>query len=234
MKRGRRSGHDGPDARGGIPRARRMSGFHIGLDLDNTVITYDEAFAKVGTEIGLLAAGHGLRTKEEVKSSLITLARGEQDWMRLQGQVYGRHIGSATLNPGVAAFIRDMRRRGARISIISHKTRFGHFDDEISLWDAARGWLEGQGFFSADGLGLDPADLHFLETREAKVAMIGAAGCAAFVDDLPEVLHHPAFPQRTVGLWFAGERPAADGAGLVPYRSWAEIGTKITGLMGSG
>lgn len=211
-----------------------MMGFHIGLDLDNTIITYDEAFAKVGAEIGLLARDHGLRTKEAVKAHLITPARGEQDWMRLQGQVYGRHIAGAALCPGVTEVIRDLRRRGARISIISHKTRFGHFDDEVNLWDAARGWLERQGFFSPAGFGLDPADLHFLETRDAKVAMIGAAQCAAFVDDLPEVLLHPAFPRRTVGLWFAGERPAADGAGLVAYRNWADIGKKITALMGSG
>jgi len=210
-----------------------MNAFHIGLDLDNTIITYDEAFTKVGAEIGLLAPGHGLRTKEEVKAILITPARGEQDWMRLQGQVYGRHIGSAALNPGIAAFLHDMRRRGARISIISHKTRHGHFDDAVNLWDAARSWLDRQGFFSADGFGLDPADLHFLETRDAKVAMVAEAGCAVFVDDLPEVLHHPAFPKGTVGLWYAAERPASDGEGLSAYRSWPDIGKKITALMAS-
>jgi hypothetical protein len=37
-----------------------------------------------------------------------------------------------------------------------------------------------------------------------------------------------------VGLWFAGDRPAADGAGLAPYRNWIDIGRKITALMGSG
>jgi len=211
-----------------------MSAFHVGLDLDNTVISYDEAFGKVGVEIGLLAASHGLRTKEDVKARLITPARGEQDWMRLQGQVYGRHIDSAVLSDGVADCIRDLRRRGARISIISHKTRAAHFDDAVNLWDAARGWLERRGFFSADGLGLDPADIHFLETRDAKVAMIAAAGCAAFVDDLPEVLHHPAFPTATVGLWYAAERPESDGEGLAAYRSWAAIGKKITALMASG
>ncbi len=210
-----------------------MSAFHLGLDLDNTIISYDEAFGKVGAEIGLLAADHGLRTKEAVKARLITPARGEQDWMRLQGQVYGRHIDSAALNAGVADCIRDLRRRGARISIISHKTRRGHFDDAVSLWDAARGWLERQGFFSTEGFGLDPADLHFLETRDAKVAMIAEVGCAAFVDDLPEVLRHPAFPQATVGLWYAAERPASDGEGLAAYRSWADIGKKITALMAS-
>jgi hypothetical protein len=82
-------------------------------------------------------------------------------------------------------------------------------------------------------LGLDSADLHFLETRAEKVSMINQAGCNAFVDDLPEVLRHPAFPRRTVGIWFAGERPAADGAGLVPYRNWADIGKEITALMAS-
>jgi hypothetical protein len=210
-----------------------MSRFHVGLDLDNTIITYDAAFAKVGVDIGLLAAGHGLRTKEEVKAHLITPVRGEQDWMRLQGQVYGRHIGSAMLNEGVGEFIHAVRREGARISIISHKTRFGHFDDEINLWEAARGFLDQQGFFAAHGFGLDPADLHFLETRDEKVAMIRKAACDAFVDDLPEVLVHQAFPKCTAAIWFAAQRPAADGAGLVPYRTWTDIGKKITALLAS-
>src|SRR5258708_7479707 len=106
---------DRSDANREVPRARAMSAFHVGLDLDNTIISYDDAFGKVAAAIGLLPAGHGLRTKGPVKARLITPARGEQDWMRLQGQVYGRHIDSAVLGDGVADCIRDLRRRGARV-----------------------------------------------------------------------------------------------------------------------
>jgi hypothetical protein len=208
-----------------------MSRFHIGIDLDNTIIDYDDAFVLVGVEIGLLRVDAGLRTKDEVKSFLITRGRGERDWMRLQGQVYGRHIGKARPYEGVAEFFQTMRGHGARLSIVSHKTRLGHFDADANLWDAAQDWLEQQGFFSASGLGLDPKDVHFLETREEKVAKIAAIDCEAFVDDLPEVLLHPSFPARTERFWLAGSKFAGHGVGLIPYRNWAEIREAIERLV---
>jgi hypothetical protein len=201
-----------------------MRGFHIGLDLDNTIISYDDAFGAVGVEIGLLPRALKLAGKDEVKSFLITPARGEQDWMRLQGQVYGRYIDRASLCEGVAEFLRTVRERGARVSIISHKTRYGHFDEtRINLWDAASGFLDRHGFFSPDGFALDRNDLHFLETRDEKVAKIAAAGCQAFVDDLPEVLLHPAFPNETLPIWLAGNGASAATGALVAYRDWTEI-----------
>jgi hypothetical protein len=143
--------------------------------------------------------------------------------MRLQGQVYGAYIGRARLYDGVAAFIRSMHARRARISIVSHKTRRGHFDADANLWDAARGWLESQGFFSADAFGLDPQNVHFLETRDEKIATIAAIDCQAFVDDLPEVLLDPKFPELTERFWLAGTKDVNEGPGLHPYRDWTDI-----------
>jgi hypothetical protein len=204
---------------------------HIGLDLDNTIIDFDKAFGEVGAEIGLLPPDHGLITKDAVKAFLRTPPHVEEDWMRLQGQVYGRHIGRARLYDGVAECVRAMRQRGVRISIVSHKTRHGHFDAaRVGLWDAAQAWLEGQGFFSAEGFGLDRADLHFSETRAGKIATITRIGCRAFVDDLAEVLCDPQFPPGTERIWFAADKDAAEGAGLVPYRDWIAIARRLEEL----
>ena len=154
---------------------------HIGLDLDNTIIDFDEAFGAAGVETGLLAPGHALATKEQVKAHLRSGPGGD-------------------------------------------KTRHGHFDpDRINLWEAARGWLEGQGFFAADGFDLDPGDVHFCETRARKIERIGETGCQAFVDDLAEVLNDPSFPPNVARIWFAPHQPADAGHGLTPHRSWAEI-----------
>src|SRR5579862_6811509 len=61
----------------------------IGLDLDNTIIDYERAFAPVAEEIGLIPKGTNLASKEEIKATLRGAA-GEEAWMRLQGQIYGR------------------------------------------------------------------------------------------------------------------------------------------------
>jgi hypothetical protein len=196
---------------------------HIGLDLDNTIISYDIGFAEVAEEMGLLPAGHGLRTKDAVKSYLWALPDGERVWMRLQGQMYGRHIEHGRICDGVEEFLRRMHEAGARLSIVSHKTKYGHFDEsQVNLWDAALGWLERRGLFSAE-LGLRRENVHFKETREAKLETVGRIGCHLFIDDLPEVLLHRDFPTRTHGLLFAAGRSGAPEGGLVPYSDWSSV-----------
>jgi hypothetical protein len=207
-----------------------MSALHIGIDIDNTIIDYDGIFGPVGEEIGLLPAGHGLRGKTDVKSFLLAQSKDESDWMRLQGQIYGRYIGRAALYDGVSGFLRMARRGGARVSLVSHKTRYGHFDaGRVDLWEAAMGWLESRAFFEDDGFGLARADVHFRETREAKIATIGQIGCAVFIDDLPEVLQHEDFPANVQRIWFGS---GAGGAGdLVPHADWTQIAAAVAPLL---
>jgi len=208
-----------------------VSTLHIGIDLDNTIIDYSDAFALVGVETGLLLADHGLATKEAVKDYLRAGSGGEEAWMRLQGQVYGRCIGMARMFEGADSFLKAMREHGARVSIVSHKTRLGHFDPEaISLWDAARGWLTARGCFAANVHAINPDDLHFLETRAEKIGRIATIGCDVFVDDLPEVLNHPSFPPSVTKLWFASTQPSESGEGLKPHRSWGELRAVVEAL----
>jgi hypothetical protein len=193
----------------------------IGLDLDNTIIDYERAFAPVAEDTGLIPRGTGVASKEEIKALLRGTA-GEEAWMRLQGQIYGRYIERATLYPGVADFIFAVISQGARVVIVSHKTRFGHFDAaRIDLHEAALGWLDRRGFFTREGL--DRRDVYFEETRSGKLARIAQIGCDTFVDDLPEIFHDPGFPKTVGKLWFAGDRPEDDGGGLRAYRNWRQI-----------
>jgi len=201
-----------------------MSPLHIGIDLDNTIIDYDAVFGPVAEEIGLLTKGDAARSKDEVKAQLLKLDPSEILWMRLQGQVYGRFIERAAPYAGFERFLRTVRAKDVRVSIVSHKTCYGHFDPaRVNLWDAARTWLERRSFFAADGFDLDLADLHFEETREGKVARVASIGCQIFIDDLPEVLHHPGFPGAVERIWFACDQPATAGAGLSALRTWMEV-----------
>jgi hypothetical protein len=193
----------------------------IGLDLDNTIIDYERAFVPVAEEIGLIPGGTDLASKEQVKAALRDAA-GEEAWMRLQGQIYGRYIERAAPYPGVTEFISAVVSQGARVVIVSHKTRFGHFDTaRVDLHDATLGWLDRRGFFTPGGL--DRADVHFEDTRNGKLARIAEIGCDVFVDDLPEVFHDPGFPKTAEKLWFAGDRPEGDGGGLKAYRNWRQL-----------
>jgi hypothetical protein len=202
---------------------------HIGIDLDNTLIDYDDVFGPIAENIGLFSKGEAPASKEAVKAQLIARDPSEKLWMRLQGQVYGRYIGLAKPCSGVPEFLAVAKERRAKISIVSHKTIFGHFDpDRVNLWEAARGWLAEQRFFGPDGFGLSEDDVHFEETRDAKIARIADIGCSIFVDDLEEVLTHPDFPPRIERIWYAAKAPEGEKkGGLQPYRNWREIMDKV-------
>jgi hypothetical protein len=91
------------------------------------------------------------------------------------------------------------------------------------LHAAARNWLERQGFFSADDLGLSN-DAVFLElTKKAKLSRIAQAGCTFFIDDLAEFLAEPEFPVGARRILFD---PAGVHSTETPFeraRSWADI-----------
>ena len=173
----------------------------IGLDFDNTLIDYDDAFAELAVEQGLTQAGQAA-SKREVKEALFGLPEGERLWMGLQGYVYGRGIAKGKLIDGVAAFLTKAKSRGDTVFIVSHKTEFGHFDEtRTDLREAARGWMKAQGFF--EKLGLDLENIFFKPTRDEKVAKIASLNLDVFVDDLPEVLTHQDFPNHVKKLYFA-------------------------------
>ena len=203
-----------------------MERAHIGLDLDNTLIDYSEVFGVVAQQMELLRACEARGGKEAVKVRLLEQDPSERLWMRLQGQVYGSHLGKARLCAGAGAFLMFARERGARVSIVSHKTRHGHFDPaQVDLWEAARGWLRDSGFFDPDRFALAEGDVYFETTREAKIARIAGIGCHIFIDDLEDVLHHPAFPKHVERILYAADDAAAPG--LVRCASWGEIMDKL-------
>jgi hypothetical protein len=185
----------------------------IGIDFDNTIACYDRAFAFAAVEMGLLPEADGL-DKRAVRDRL-RAAGGETDWMRLQGRVYGFYIERAQLFDGFAAFVRQARAAGCDLRIISHKSRYGHFDPErIDLIEAACGWMARRGFFAPHGLGFAGGHVGFYPTRADKLAAIATAGCDVFIDDLPEVLHDAAFPAACRPLLFAPADVGGDWAGI--------------------
>jgi hypothetical protein len=162
----------------------------IGIDFDNTLIDYDRVFLAAARERGLVP-GDFDGAKRAVRDAIRLLPDGEPIWQRLQGYVYGAGIGGAVPFPGAREFVARCERKGVATFIVSHKTRFGHFDPaRVDLRAAARGWLDARGFLQAI-----PADrLYFEDDREHKIARIAALGCTHFIDDLEEVFADPSFP----------------------------------------
>jgi hypothetical protein len=191
----------------------------VGIDLDNTLICYDRAFARVGKEEGLLPASFE-GTKVDVKRALLEKRPDGFLWESLQGLVYGRRIDAAQLFDGVTGFLEACRTRGDAVTIISHKTELAHHDPlRTDLRQAALRWMESNGFFETRGLGLGRANVYFEGTRDEKVSRIRAVECDVFVDDLAEVLSHAGMPTGCRKILF-GSDPQSE---FEQYASWNEV-----------
>jgi len=199
----------------------------IGVDFDNTMVCYDQLFHRIAVEQGLIDAATPV-SKTAVRDAL-RAAGGEQDWINLQGLVYGRCILEAPAFPGVHAFFNLARQQGHQLCVISHKTRLPVSGDDVNLHDAATNWLESQGFLDSAKTGLSRANGFFELTKEAKLARIATQRCDHFIDDLPEFLSEPSFPAE-VKRWLIHQEDAWMGdAVITPVVSWDEAGQRLMG-----
>jgi len=161
----------------------------IGIDLDNTIINYDEAFKLATKEINL-SLPDTVRTKSEIRDFIRYELKDELLWQRLQGLTYGRclHKGGK-LFPCVKRFLWRCKRLGHTVIIVSHKTEYGHFDSEkISLRQAARNFLHSKGLLNDNNALV--SNIFFESTRQEKVNRIQTLNFDVFIDDLVEIIEN--------------------------------------------
>lgn len=192
----------------------------IGIDFDNTIVSYDTLFHKVATEQGVIPAAIPLN-KVAVRDHLRAIGK-EDVWTEMQGYVYGARMGEAAAYPGAIEFFRWARAAGIPLCIVSHKTRHPFIGPQYDLHQAARGWVETH-LVDAQGALIQPDRVFFELTKEAKWSRIAAAGCDWFIDDLPEILLAPAFPEKASRLLFDPETHHADETALLRMANWGDI-----------
>lgn len=164
----------------------------IGLDFDNTIVSYDLLFHKVALEQG--AIPDSVPKEKNAVRDFLRQAGKEAVWTEMQGTVYGARMDEAEPYPGALEVIAGWKSAGHCVVIVSHKTRYPFLGEKHDLHAAARHWLEIQGFFNPNGIGMTWNDAFFEVTKEEKLGRVKSQGCEVFVDDLPEILEHPAFP----------------------------------------
>jgi len=199
----------------------------IGVDFDNTIVCCDDVFYVEASNRGLLAPDIP-NSKEKVRNYLRACGK-ETAWTELQGYVYGVLVRQAAAFPGVKEFFLGCLRRGLRIAIISHKTRHPVLGPPYDLHGAAHESLKRNGFYDPDGIGMTPADVFFEPSKEDKLKRIAHVGCTHFIDDLPEFLTDPRFPERVEKILFD---PNSYHSECDQYRrttSWVEIGQCVIG-----
>lgn len=172
----------------------------IGIDFDNTIVSYDTLFHRVAVDQGAVPA-ETPRNKNAVRDYLRSIGR-EPVWTEMQGEVYGARMMEADPFPGVIDFFAWAREQGIRLNIVSHKTKHPFLGPQYDLHAIARRWIETHLVRNGAPL-IDDADVFFELTKDAKISRIASCGCDYFIDDLPEILSAPAFPAATKPVLFA-------------------------------
>lgn len=194
----------------------------IGVDLDNTIIDYSAVFVTAARELGFDRMGELPSTKHGIRRWLQAAGRNDL-WTELQGYVYGPGLEKALPFPGVLECLGAWRKMSLEFCIVSHKSAYPALGPRYALRELALDWLEAQGFFQQDGLGLDRRQVFFCDDRSGKVSQIAAANCSHFIDDLPEVFAEPDFPERTRQCLFDPEDVHQAWPGVSRCCNWSEV-----------
>jgi hypothetical protein len=175
----------------------------IGVDFDNTIVSYDDILHKVALERGLIQQ-EAAKSKKEIRDRIRRLPDGENEWQKVQAVVYGPRMEEARLIEGVREFFGLCKQHRFRVFIISHKTKFANFDATgTNLRTAAVSWMRKNRFFEADGFGLYQEDIYFESTRLKKIERIRQLRCTHFIDDLEEIFLEDTFPADVEKILYA-------------------------------
>jgi len=195
----------------------------IGIDLDNTLVCYDELFHVAACQEGLIESS-APKSKEKIRDAIRLLPDGENKWTRLQAIVYGPRMSDAIAFSGCEQFLCHCAQRGTRALVVSHKTAFALLDGKpVDLRRAALGWMEHKNFFGGNGCGLSRENVFFESTRAEKIETIRALGCTHFIDDLAEVFAEPNFPLGVTKLLFAPHGANTVDDDVQVFKSWLEL-----------
>ena len=158
----------------------------LGLDFDNTLISYDSIFYETACELNLIPK-ELKKSKTAVRSYLINQNK-EEKFTELQGEVYGSKIINAKQTDGMFEALKLIQNKGYELAIVSHKTKNPIIGPKYNLHKSALNWLEKNKFFDEDGLFINRKNIFFEPTKEEKVKRIQSIGCTHFIDDLQSIL----------------------------------------------
>lgn len=159
----------------------------IGLDFDNTLTNYDNLFFETARDLNLIP-GTIKVSKVAIRDYLVSINK-EEDFTLLQGEVYGLRIADADQTQGMYSALMELKERGYKLKIVSHKTKYPIKGEKYDLHKGALNWLIKNKFLNKNGLNFKKEDIFFESSKNAKIERIYKENCDVYIDDLPEILN---------------------------------------------
>ena len=196
----------------------------IGVDLDNTIISYDKAF-QIGAAVSGLVDKNCKLNKNALRDLIRKRPDGEFEWQKLQGYVYGEGINEAVLFPGVYRFLWRCKERKIDVEIVSHKTEFGHFDSKkISLRDSATNFLINHCLLDNNNPLIKKVT--YKNSKKEKINYIKQNNYECFIDDLEEIIFSEELEYQK-GILFSRDYLSVNNSNNVIAQSWEEISQSV-------
>jgi hypothetical protein len=195
----------------------------IGLDFDNTIVCYDQAFFALARETESVPMDLPA-TKEKVKAYL--QAQGRNDfWTELQGLAYGPRMATATVFPGFLDCLNSIYS-DHQIFIVSHRSPKPYSGLDCDLHEAAREWLRQQQWVQRKQINLE--NIFFEATKKGKIQKIKELELDVFIDDLPEIFNDASFPKGPRQILF-GTNAEVTGA-FFKAQDWDQVLAQLKSL----
>ena len=198
-----------------------MKPLTLGIDFDNTIVCYDEAFHASALEKKLIPPST-MRSKNAVRNYLRNTGN-EAAWTELQGYMYGARMELASPYPGFDRFLSFCKSQDILVFIISHKTKHPFLGPAYDLHEAASSWLRAQNFSWTP-------PTFFELTLQNKLHRIRKQECDVFIDDLPELLKEPDFPSEVRKILFDPHRAHSVESAFESVSSWDKVPDLLTPL----
>lgn len=194
---------------------------NIGIDLDNTIINYNNLF-RCAAQINGFVKDDWIGGKKELKNKIKKLKDGEEKWKKLQGYIYGELIDKAKLNIGLYKFILRAKTKKCNVFIISHKTIHPHHTKSILLRHKANKFLDKKNIFKL----IDKSNVYYASTLDEKISIINKKKLTWYIDDLSKVLNHKNLSKRIKKIHYDGK---IENAEYICSDNWYNISNIIFG-----
>ena len=199
----------------------------IGIDFDNTIISYDSLIHKIALENNVIPSSLP-PSKKKIRDHLRTVKNGEIEWQKIQAVIYGTRIMEAEAMEGVLEFIAACLNKGIKVYIVSHKTTYSNLYKNVTyLRGAALTWMEHYLFFDK----FSDENVFFESTMEEKIKRIAELKCDYFIDDSEGLFMHGIFPSSVKKILFSAEGSIYNDkvADIKVFNRWKDIHKHILG-----
>ena len=170
----------------------------VGIDFDNTIVNYDGVFHSVAITEGLIPPHIGNK-KSDVQAYLH--AKGKHDeFTWLQGLVYGKRIGLASVYDGFRDFLSFCHSNHVKVFVVSHKSKYPIIGKKYNLHTCALRFLQDNNLFD-DGM-LNEQNVFLEETLNGKIEKACDLNLDFFVDDLVKIVENDRLSSNTNTILF--------------------------------